>query len=270
MRLAGKVAIVTGGASGIGEAVSRLFSAHGAFVMIADIDEAGAMRVASALGDSGSFLRTDVSNADDVKRMVQGTQARFGGVDILFNSAAIVIDGFPVHEYPDDAFDRTMAVNVKGTFLAMKYCVPEMIAAGGGVIINMSSTTAIAGYSGQCAYGASKAAVVQLTRHVSTEVASKGIRVNAICSGGVLGPLVFSRRPDSSREEVIEHFSNTNPMRRAGLPEDIANAALWLASSESSFVTGQAIVVDGGRTASIYRGPSPESYGPHNASSFTV
>lgn len=262
-RLHGKVAIITGGASGIGEAAARLFVEEGACVVIADRDVERGNRLAGEFPASAIFVETDVSKDADVRRLIGRAVERFGTLDVMFNNAGIIVDGHDVTTFEEADFDRILAVNVKGVFLGMKHAIPVMLAKGGGSVISTSSTAGLAGYAGQCAYGASKGAVIQLTRHVSTEVAAKGVRVNCICAGGVLSQLVLSRRPGVPYEDVASMFASTNPMQRAGLPIDIANAALWLASDESSFVTGQAITVDGGRTASIYRGPTPKGLGPH-------
>ncbi len=257
-RLAGKTAIVTGGASGIGESSVCLFADHGANVVIADLDAAKGQALARSLGKAGLFVQTDVSSSEQVQRLVAKTVEAFGRVDIMFNNAGVVLDGQPIIDFSEDAFDRTIAINLKGVFLGMKYAIREMISSGGGSVINTASIAGVLGYAGQCAYGASKGGVLQLSRHVATEVAAYGIRVNCICPGGVLTPLVFARRPGVAESEIAEQFANANPMRRAGLPIDIAHAALWLASDESTFVTGQTVTVDGGRTTSVYRGPSPD------------
>ncbi len=256
-RLAGKVAIVTGGASGIGEAAVRLFAAEGARVVFADLQDDRAAALAQDVGDRVRYLRTDVSRAAEVAHLVARTVEWFGKLDVIFNNAAVLLDGYRIADHPEDLFDRQMAVNLKGVWLGMKYAIPAMLANGGGSIVNTGSLGGFLGYAGQSGYGASKGGVLELTRHVSTEYAAEQIRVNCICPGATLSQLVFDRRPGTPKEEVEALFAGTNPMGRALQPVDIARVALWLASDESAMVNGAIIPVDGGRSASSYRGPAP-------------
>jgi NAD(P)-dependent dehydrogenase (short-subunit alcohol dehydrogenase family) len=252
-RLSGKVAVITGGASGMGEASARLFVAEGARVAIGDVQEDAAHALAKSLGDAAIALRADVSRSDDVKRLVDAAAARFGRLDVMFNNAGI--GGFEglIHETPEDVFDRILAVDLKAVWLGIKHAVPHLIAAGGGSIVNTASVSAHLAIARQGAYGAAKGGVVQLTKVAAIEYAEHGIRANAICPGGVLTPLLWANPglPEPLPPGVVEEqLKQVQPIARAGLPRDIAHAALWLASDESSFVTGTAVIVDGGWTAS--------------------
>ena len=257
-RLKDKVAIVTGGASGIGEAAVRLFVAEGARVVIADIQDEEARTLQEELGNACIYVRTDVSRAQEVKKLVQSAIAKFGSLDVLYNNAAVIFDGKNIADHPEEEFDRTIAIDLKGVWLGIKYAVPEMLKNGGGSIVNTASVAGLLGIPGQSAYGAAKGGVVTMTRHCATEYAEYGIRINCVCPGGTLTPLVYKRRPGVPHDEVERLFAARNPMQRAARPHDIAFAALWLASDESQFVTGQTIVVDCGTTASAYRGRTPQ------------
>jgi NAD(P)-dependent dehydrogenase (short-subunit alcohol dehydrogenase family) len=252
-RLADRVAIITGGASGIGAATARLFVAEGARVLIADLQEERGARLAAELGDAAAFRRVDVSREDDVRGAVGEAVERWGRLDVMFNNAGIGGGEQLIHETAEEMFDRIVAVDLKGVWLGIKYAVPALIAAGGGSIVNTASVSALMGMRYQGAYGAAKGGVVQLTRVAAIEYAEHGIRVNAILPGGVLTPLVYANPAlgQPLDPQVVEaQLARVQPIRRAGQPLDIAQAALWLASNESSFVTGASIVVDGGWTAS--------------------
>ncbi len=258
-RLEGKVAIITGGASGIGEAATKLFFSEGACVAIADMQDDRGRLVASELGSRGIYVRTDVSRSSDMASLVEQTVAKFGRLDIIFNNAGVVVVGPTIIDLSEAEFDRLIAVNLKGTWLGMKYAVPAIIDSGGGAVINTASTAGLLGYVGQSGYGASKGGVVSLTRHCAVEFAAKGIRVNCICPGAIFTPMSLQNRPGQAEADIKQRNAQTNPLLRTGMPEDIARTALYLASGEAAHVTGQVIAVDGGVTASIYRGPSPES-----------
>jgi len=195
----------------------------------------------------------DVSLAADVEALVETAVSRFGRLDIMFNNAGIGGGELLIHETPEDVFDRIVAVDLKAVWLGIKYAVQVMMKAGSGSIVNTASVSALLGMKYQGAYGAAKGGVVQLTRVAAIEYAEHGIRVNAILPGGVLTPLVYANPAFAQPldPQVVEaQLAYVQPIRRAGQPLDIANAALWLASDESSFVTGASIVVDGGWTAS--------------------
>ncbi len=252
-RLDGKVAVITGGASGMGEASARLFVAEGARVAIGDLQGERAESLAKSLGERCIALGVDVSSSADVKRLVDAAVARFGRLDVMFNNAGIGGSEGLIHETPEALFDRILAVDLKAVWLGIKHAVPHLIAAGGGSIISTASVSAHLGMKYQGAYGAAKGGVVQLTRVAAVEYAEQGIRANAICPGGVLTPLIWANPglPEPLDPGVVaEQLARVQPIRRAGMPLDIAHAALWLASDESSFVTGTTIVVDGGWTAS--------------------
>jgi NAD(P)-dependent dehydrogenase (short-subunit alcohol dehydrogenase family) len=237
----------------MGEASARLFVAEGARVAIGDVQEEAAGAVASSLGDAAIALRTDVSRSADVKHLVDAAVARFGRLDVMFNNAGIGGTESLIHETPEEVFDRILAVDLKAVWLGIKHAVPHLIAAGGGSIVNTASVSAHLGMKYQGAYGAAKGGVVQLTRVAAVEYAEHGIRANAICPGGVLTPLLWANPglPEPLTPAVVEEqLRHVQPIGRAGMPRDIAQAALWLASDESSFVTGTTVIVDGGWTAS--------------------
>ncbi|MFN0096938.1 MAG: SDR family NAD(P)-dependent oxidoreductase [Dehalococcoidia bacterium] len=252
-RLDGKVAIITGGASGMGEATARLFVREGARVVIGDVQREKGEAVAKELAGAAVFATVDVASSEDVRALVKTAVDRFGKLDIMYNNAGIGGGEGPIADCPEDVFDRIIAVDLKAVWLGMKHCLPYLIANGGGSIITTASVSAFMGMVGQGAYGAAKGGVVQLTRVCAIENAQYGVRANSICPGGTATPLIWANPASpvhSTPEDVRARMKNLQPIPRSGEPEDIANAALWLASDESSFVTGQAIVVDGGWMAS--------------------
>lgn len=260
-RLEGKVAVITGGASGMGEATARLFVREGARVVIADMQEEKGREVARSIGPECRFQRADVANSEDVRSLVVAAVEGFGKLDIMYNNAGIGGGEGSIIDCSEEQFDRIIAVDLKGVWLGMKHCLPYLIQTGGGSIITTASVSAMLGMPGQGAYGSAKGGVVQLTRVCAVENAEQGVRANCICPGGTLTPILYNNpfAQPVDPEMVARGLVNAQPIPRAGLPEDIANAALWLASDESSFVTGQAIVVDGGWTASArqsYRRPA--------------
>ncbi len=254
-RLAGKVAIVTGGASGIGAATVKLFVEEGAKVVIADLLDAEGHALADSLGSATArFCRTDVSNEDDVRAAVDLAVAEFGGLDCIFNNAGFGTVMPPIDEMDMAAFDRHLAVMVRGVMLGIKHAARVMKPRGSGSIINTASVAGIETGHGSIVYSTCKAAVIHMTRCAATELGEAGIRVNSICPGGTVTP-IFGRafgmdQQTAARSEATVRMalSQMQPLKRAGEPRDIANAALWLASSESSFVNGHALVVDGGLT----------------------
>jgi NAD(P)-dependent dehydrogenase (short-subunit alcohol dehydrogenase family) len=250
--LADKRALITGGASGIGRATALLFACEGAAVSVVDLDEVGGQAVVRAIADEGGqaiFVRCDVSLAADCQRAVQRTVDELGGLDILFNNAGIIRRA-SVLETSEEEWDRVMAVNVKSIFLLSKYAIPVMAQAGGGVIINTASGWGLVGGRRAVSYCASKGAVVLLTKAMALDHGGQNIRVNCICPGDTDTPMLR----DEARQlgEPDEHFlaeAADRPLQRIGRPEDIAQAALYLASDASSFVTGTTLVVDGGGLA---------------------
>ncbi len=253
-RLKGKVAIVTGGASGIGEASVRLFLAQGARVIIADMQDDLGRALAAELGERCLFQHTDVSRSDHVKDLCAVAIDRFGRLDVMFNNAGIITIGPKTAETPDEVFDRMISVDLKGVWLGIKYAVPAMLKSGGGSIINTASGSGLLGYTGQSGYGAAKGGVVQLTRHVASEYAAQGIRVNCVCPTGTLTPLVYARRPGVAPADVDRLFAERSPDGRPGRAEDTAHAALFFASDDSVHVNGQVLAIDGGMSAMVFRG----------------
>jgi NAD(P)-dependent dehydrogenase (short-subunit alcohol dehydrogenase family) len=250
-RLAGKVALITGGASGIGREASLLFAAEGARLLIADVDGAAAERAAGAVRAAGGEARAvacDVARSDDVRAAVAAAEDAFGALHVLFNNAGVfpADDGSPV-DTPEDTFDRVMAVNAKGVFLGCKHGIPALLRAGGGSIVNTASFVAILGAAtSQVAYTASKGAVLAMTREIAIEYARRGIRANALCPGPVNTPLLAELlATPAARQRRLVHV----PMGRLAEAGEIARAALFLASDESSYVNGATFLVDGGITA---------------------
>lgn len=246
--LENKVAIVTGAGSGIGSASARRFAAEGAAVVAVDIRGAKANETVAAIVDDGGHalaLEANVAEAADIERMVAETVAQLGGVDVLFSNAGTLRPGTAVELSVED-WDLVMAVNVRSVFLGAKYAVPAMMERGGGSIINTASISGLHGDGGAVCYAASKAAVINLTRALSTDHAADGVRVNAICPGTIATPPVMRMMEDPN---VLDVNLRAHSVGRLGQPEEIAAAALWLASDESSFVTGEHLVVDGGLRA---------------------
>jgi NAD(P)-dependent dehydrogenase (short-subunit alcohol dehydrogenase family) len=247
MRLQNKVAIVTGAASGIGRAIAVLFAREGAKVAVADINDAGAeMTVRSIVENGGEAIHchADVSNPDDVKKTISLVVEKYQGVHVLVNDAAHMSDFKPVTETPEAEWDHSLAVTLKGVFLFSKYTIPEMIKAGGGSIVNISSVGGLVGFSSYAAYCAAKGGVIQLTKSLAIDYGLQNIRANAICPGYIKTydpPLV-------KNEAEYQYLINMSVLGRPGKAEEVAYAALFLGSEESSFVTGSSLVVDGGWT----------------------
>jgi NAD(P)-dependent dehydrogenase (short-subunit alcohol dehydrogenase family) len=247
MRFQGKSVIVTGGASGIGEATVQLFSAEGASVVIADVSPKGeeiAQQV-NQNGGSAIFIQTDVSKANQAERLIQEAVNQYGRLDILHNNAGVLVVG-DVTTISETDWDRSINVNLKGVYLVSKYAIPAMIQTDGGVIINTASTAGLSGGSGYAVYSASKAGIILLTQCTALDFASKNIRVNAICPGPTATSMIISSDPDR-RQTELDRWAKELPIGRAGQPEDIAKAVAYLASDDAAFVTGTAFVIDGGR-----------------------
>ena len=249
MRLAGKVCIVTGGASGIGRATCLLFAREGALLVVADRSLAGAEAVAEEAGPAALAMETDVADSQSVRALIARAVERFGRLDVLVNNAGYGIAGSVV-ETDETAWDRLMAVNLTGVFYGCKHAIPVMQRQGGGVIVNTASTTAIVGLRDRAAYCASKGGVAALTRAMALDHAADGIRVNCIAPGTVDSPyhqaiLAKSDDPEGLRRSLAERQA----MGRCGAPEEIANGMLFLACDDSSFATGSMLTVDGGMTA---------------------
>ena len=248
MLLTDKVAIVTGGGSGIGEATSLRFSQEVAAVIVEDMRLRKAEEVAKQINEQGGHalaIEVDVSIPESVATLVDRTVAEYGQLDVMFNNAGTLRPG-TVIELDVDDWDLVMGVNVRSVYLGGKFAIPAMLNSGGGSIINTASISGLHGDGGAVAYAASKAAVINLTRAMSTDHAADGIRVNAICPGTIETPPVMRMMEDPV---ALEINMRAHAIGRLGRPEEIASAALWLASDESSFVSGEAIVVDGGLRA---------------------
>ena len=250
--LTGKRALITGGASGIGRATALLFAREGAAVVVADLNQADGQAVVQEIQESGGtalFVRCDVSRADDCQGAVERSVARLGGLEILFNGAGIIRRSSVV-EASEEEWDQVMEVNVKSVFLLAKQIVPIMAEGGGGVIINMGSGWGLVGGRRAAAYCASKGAVVLLTKAMALDHGEQNIRVNCICAGDTDTSMLRSEARQLGQPD--DHFlaeAAQRPLGRVGRPEEIAQAALFLASDSSSFVTGTALVVDGGGLA---------------------
>ena len=254
-KLDGKVAVITGGASGIGHATVRLFVEEGCRVVIADLQDDKGARLAEDLGKSATYLHADVSREADVSGAIAHAVSRFGRLDCVFNNAGAGGVTGPIETIPAEGFDATLGVLLRGVFLGMKHAAPIMKRQGHGSIISTASVAGLQAGFGPHVYSAAKAAVVHLTRSVAMELGESGVRVNSICPGGIATPIFGAAigaagGPEADRvAEVMKTLlASRQPIQRAGLPEDIARAALWLASDDSSFVTGHALLVDGGLT----------------------
>lgn len=251
MRLENKVAIITGAGSGIGREAALIFAREGARVVIGDVNDEGGERTVDdikAAGGDAMYQHTDVCTADDVEALVRTAEERFGKLDVIFNNAGIFPDADgSVVDTSEDVWDLVMNVNLKGVFLGCKYAIPAMQRAGGGSIINVASFVALMGAATpQIAYTASKGGVLSMTREIAVEFARQNIRANALCPGPVDTPLLQSILSDPvKRERRMVHI----PPGRFARAGEIANAALYLASDESSYVNGATFVVDGGITA---------------------
>jgi len=247
-QLDGKVALITGAASGFGEGTARLFAREGAKVIIADLNEAGAQRVAGEIGANALAVQADVSRREDIQRIVQEGVEKFGALDIVINNAAITHKNQSLMDVDEATFDRMFAVNVKSIYLMAQAVVPVMRQQGKGVILNIGSTAGIRPRPGLTWYNGSKGAVNVLSKSMAVELAPDKIRVNAICPVmGVTGLFeLFMGLPDTP--ENRQKFQSTIPLGRFCQPEDIAAAALFLASDAAEFITGVELPVDGGRT----------------------
>jgi NAD(P)-dependent dehydrogenase (short-subunit alcohol dehydrogenase family) len=275
-RLEGKVAVITGGASGMGLATVERFAAEGASVVFCDlapkagtelVERLGEVKarmhhtrreeggpndghaIADRLGDHVTFVAADITDPDQLGGVIDAAVERYGGLDIMFNNAGIGGNEGSIVQCADDVWDRVIDVDLKAVWRGIKLAAPRIAERGGGSIISTASVAAILGFPGLGAYGAAKAGVTELTRVAAIELAAQMIRVNCILPGGIVTPILYDsplRDAPIDPEAMRAAMVSAQPLPRAGEPIDIANAALWLASDESSFVTGQSIVVDGG------------------------
>ena len=251
MRLRDKVAVITGGASGLGRETARAFVREGAKVVVSDIDPAGGEATVQELRRAGGdavFVRTDVSKSADAQALARSATDHFGRIDVLYNNAGVQLHGRDVraHELDEDTFDRTFAINVRGVWLCSKFVIPVMLRQGGGSIIHAASPTGLRAAPPFTAYSASKGAVIALTRTMAAEYAADNIRVNAIVPGATETPMI---RPLLEDEHKRNALVARMPMGRLGRPEDVAPLVVFLASDESRFCTGGLYMADGGSTA---------------------
>ena len=250
-RLEGKVALITGAGSGFGRATAILFVKEGAKVVVADyVAEGGeeTVRMIKEAGGEAIFVNADVSKTEDVKRMIKTTVDNYGKLDILYNNAGVAGQGVLVTEITEEYWNRAISIKLTGTWLGMKYAIPEMLRRGGGVIVSTSSIGGLMALPNTPAdYSAPMAGVIELTRVAAFEFADKNIRVNCICPGHCRTPLIDNVLGDN--KEAYKELDQRQPIGRMGTAEEIAQTALFLADNESSsFITGQALVVDGGHT----------------------
>jgi len=251
-RFDGQVVIVTGGGSGIGATLARLFAQQGARVVIASLGD-GAPVAASIIEAGGEAIDvpTDIARPAEVRAMIETTLERFGRIDVLCNNAGIGGGGRPFWEFDDDAWQRVIDVNLTAQFLCAKYAVPTMLKQNSGVIINISSVHGLATKSGTSAYAASKAGVIGLTRGMAMDLARRNIRVNAIAPGSIDTPMMWGKRTGEDRERHGRGAAEGMPIGRIGAPEEIGHTVLFLASPAASLITGATIPVDGGLMARL-------------------
>lgn len=263
-RVSDKVVAITGAASGLGEATARLMHDEGAFVVLADIQDERGQQIADELGDRARYLRCDVTSEAEVANVVDTAVSAFGRLDCMFNNAGIIGAHGPIDEIPLDEYEFTMAVLLRSVFLGMKHAARVMKQQHSGVILSTSSIGGLQGGLGTHIYGAAKGAIVALTKNVAAELGAWSIRVNAIAPGKILTPMNAAAVVGSADaiDEAREAFQTRTPLRgRIGMPDDIAHAALWLASDDAGFVSGQTLVVDGGLTTGSKENVAPGEHG---------
>lgn len=248
-----KVALVTGGASGIGRATALALAREGARVAVADVDEdrgEETVRMIKDLGGDAFFARTDVSAGEAVRALVEETVDRYGGLDVAVNNAGIEGVLAPTADYPEEVWNRVIGINLTGVWLGMKYEIPEMLRGGGGSIVNVTSILGLVGFANASAYTAAKHGVIGLTKVAAMEYAARGVRVNAVAPGFIETPMVMERGVAAGADpEMYRQIAELHPIGRLGTPEEIAEAILWLASDGSAFVAGHVLVADGAYTA---------------------
>lgn len=250
--LQGKVAVVTGGTSGIGRETAVLFAKAGAKVVVAgrrEVEGKETVELIRAAGGDGLFVKTDVSRAADVEGLVRKTVEKFGRLDVAFNNAGIEGNWLPIAEQPEEDWDRTIAVNLKGMWLSLKYEIQQMLKqGGGGAIVNMASIAGLIGSAGAATYIASKHGVMGLTKSAALETAKDGIRINVVCPA-VIETAMADRL--FGEPEFKKFALGLHPIGRVGKPLEVAEAVLWMCSDQASFMTGQSLVLDGGMLAGI-------------------
>ncbi len=248
-RLSGKVVLITGAASGLGRSAAELFASEGARVVVADlVDGDEVIDAIDAAGGEATYVRCDVTDSESVAAAVDHAVEQFGGLHVLYNNAGVMLaDDDGPENTSIETYERTMDINVKGVLLGCRHAIPAMLASGGGSIVNVASFVAHLGAATpQIAYTASKGAVLSMTREIAVIYARRGIRANALCPGPIMTPLLAKfLSDDAKRQRRLVHV----PMGRFGEPHEIAQGALFLASDESSWMTGQSLIIDGGITA---------------------
>ena len=245
----GRVALVTGAGSGIGQAAAIAFASHGARVVVADLDpEAGeaSVRDIRQAGGEASFVRTDVSDAAQVTRLIDEAVQRYGRLDVAFNNAGVTQSSQPLADQPDGAYDHVFDVSARGLWLCMRAEIRQMLKQGGGSIVNMGSMSSVVGIAGLTTYTASKHAVLGLTRGAALDYAKQGIRINAVGPGTIDTPMIERFIELAGTDSVMEPIRAAHPVGRTGRASEVAEAVLWLASDASSFVVGHMLMVDGG------------------------
>jgi NAD(P)-dependent dehydrogenase (short-subunit alcohol dehydrogenase family) len=250
LNLKNKVVIVTGGASGIGASTSIAFAKEGSVVVVADIQDSKGKEIVNQIQNEDGraiYINCDVSSENDVKNLIYKTIEKFGRLDCAFNNAGIEGESADTMSCSNENWNNIMNINLKGVWLCMKYQIPEMLKNGGGTIVNCSSIAGVVGFAGSPAYTASKHGVIGLTQSAALEFATKNIRINAICPGVIQTPMI--ERYTHGEKEAANALKLSEPIGRVGFPHEIAQAALWLCSEASSFVTGHPLVVDGGWVA---------------------
>ena len=249
-RVAGKTVIVTGAASGIGQAAAERLAEEGAAVTVSDVDPAGEQVAAAivAAGGKAIFVKADVSRERDAERLVARTVARFGGLDGLVNNAGIRASG-RVHETSLADWEKIMSIDLRGVYLCSRFAIPALLKQGGGSIVNLSSVSGVAGDYGMAAYNAAKGGVTNLTRNMALDYIRDGIRVNAVCPGSIRTPLLESAYHEIGYKEATRKFNDAYPPGYIGEPRDVAHLILFLVSDESRFINGANILIDGGITA---------------------
>jgi NAD(P)-dependent dehydrogenase (short-subunit alcohol dehydrogenase family) len=259
--LESKVGLITGAASGIGRATSLLFAEEGAKLVLADVDDRGSEETARLVGQRGGEafdVHCDVTDSVQVEALIAAAVERFGRLDFAFNNAGIGGASAHLAEYEEEAWNRVLAVNLTGVFLCMQSELRQMVTQSAGAIVNTASVVGVIGYPYLAAYNAAKHGVIGLTRTAALEYAARGIRVNAVCPGWTETPMVMDEGPaPASTPEVYAALSGMVPMRRLGVPVEIAQAVAWLCSDAASFVTGHPLLVDGGVTAGRERAEGP-------------
>lgn len=253
MRFTERVAVVTGGATGIGRATALAFASEGAKVVVADVNTREGQETVRLIRDGGGdglFVAADVSKSADWKNLTEETLRVYGRLDVLFNNAGIEGQLSPTADYPEEAFDKLLSVNLKGVWLGMKTVIPQMVAQGRGAIINTASILGVVGFNNAVAYTASKHAILGMTKVAALEYSAQGIRINAVCPAFIKTPMIergLGQLPNAA--QMMEQIAQMHAVGRMGEPQEVASLVLFLASDEASFIAGAAYLVDGGYTA---------------------